>query len=303
MRQERRWRCCSMRSTSAMKQAMKIEGSEKSRDQFRAVFLRHLKTCHIDANEKLLVIGGSWQDAELLICAGFKDITLSNFQLEVEEDAHSNLSAKVKLLAIDAEQVDLPDGSFDCVFAHEVLHHCRSPHRALCEMLRVARKHAVMLEPNASFSMRALTRAGFSFPYEIFSVVYHEHESGGVRDSCIPNFIYRWSANELRKTASSYLAEYEFLTHTYPYWDFNVGEEELSMRKETRIHSITSVVGAKAFLAVLRAFQIVLNAIPVLRRQGNKFFGCIEKTGRLRPWLTAQDDKIRFNLRSLPEGE
>ena len=292
-----------MRSTSAMKQAMKTEGSEKSRDEFRTVFLRHLKTCHIDANEKLLVIGGSWQDAELLICAGFKDITLSNFQLEVEEDAHSNLSAKVKLLAIDAEQVDLPDGSFDCVFAHEVLHHCRSPHRALCEMLRVARKHAVMLEPNDSFSMRLLTRAGFSFPYEIFSVVYHTRESGGVRDSCIPNFIYRWSANELRKTASSYLAEYEFLTHTYPYWDFNVGEEELSMRKETRIHTITSVVGAKPFLAVLRAIQIVLNAIPILRRQGNKFFGCIEKTGRLRPWLTAGDDKIRFNLRSLPQGK
>jgi ubiquinone/menaquinone biosynthesis C-methylase UbiE len=285
-----------------MKQAMKIEGSEKSRDQFRAVFLRHLKTCHIDPNEKLLVIGGSWQDAEFLISAGFKDITLSNFQLEVEEDAHSNLSAKVKLLAIDAEQVDLPDGSFDCVFAHEVLHHCRSPHRALCEMLRVARKHAVLLEPNDSFSMRLLTRAGFSFPYEIFSVVYHTSESGGVRDSCIPNFIYRWSANELRKTASSYLAEYEFLTHTYPYWDFNVGEEELSMRKETRIQAITSVVGAKAFLAVLRAFQIVLNAIPILRRQGNKFFGCIEKTGSLRPWLTAGDDQIRFNLRSLPEG-
>jgi ubiquinone/menaquinone biosynthesis C-methylase UbiE len=292
-----------MKSTSAMKQAMKIDGSEKSRDQFRAVFLRHLKTCHIDTNEKLLVIGGSWQDAELLVSAGFEDITLSNFQLEVEEPAHSNLSCKVKLLAIDAEQVDLPDGSFDCVFAHEVLHHCRSPHRALCEMLRVARKHAVMLEPNDSFSMRLLTRAGFSFPYEIFSVVYHQRESGGVRDSCIPNFIYRWSANELRKTASSYLAEYEFLTHSYPYWDFNVDEEELSTRKETRIHTITSVVGAKTFLAVLRAFQIVLNAIPILRRQGNKFFGCIEKTGRLRPWLIAGDDKIRFNLRSLPEGK
>jgi SAM-dependent methyltransferase len=303
MEQARKGPRCSMRSTSAMKQAMKIEGSEKRRDQFRAVFLRHLKTCHMDTNEKLLVIGGSWQDAELLMGAGFENITVSNFQIEPEEDAYSNLGAKVKRLAIDAEQMDLPDGSFDCVFAHEVLHHCRSPHRTLCEMLRVARKHVVVLEPNDSFSMRVLTWAGFSFPFEIFSVVYHGYEGGGVRDSCIPNFIYRWNANELRKTVSSYLAEYEFLTHTYPYWDFNVGEGELSMRKETRIRAITSVVGAKTFLAVLRAFQIVLNAIPILRRQGNKFFGCIEKTGRLRPWLTAQDDKIRFNLRSLPEGE
>ena len=155
-----------------MKQTMKIDGSEKRRDQFLAVFLRHLKTCHIDFNEKLLVLGGSWQDAKLLVCAGFKDITLSNLHLELEEGAHSTLSVEVKLSAIDAEQVDLPDGSFDCVFAHEVLHHCRSPHRTLREMLRVARKHVVALEPNDSFLMRVLTWAGFSFPYEIFSVVY-----------------------------------------------------------------------------------------------------------------------------------
>src|SRR5207248_1904101 len=185
-------------------QEVRTTGSEKSRDQFLAVLLRHLKTCHIDTNEKLLVMGGSRQDVELLKCAGFNDVTLSNFQSELaEEEAHTKLSAKVKLLAIDAEQVDLPDGSFDCVFANEVLHHCRSPHRALCEMLRVARKHVVLLEPNDSFSMRALMWSGFSFPYEIFSVVYHRCEAGGVRDSCVPNFIYRWNANEVRKTVSS----------------------------------------------------------------------------------------------------
>jgi len=292
-----------MRSTSATKQPRKIEGSGKRRDQFLAVFLRHLKICHLDTNEKLLVIGGSWQDAELLISAGFNDITLSNFQLELGEDARSNLRVKVKVLAIDAEQVDFPDDSFDCIFAHEVLHHCRSPHAALCEMLRVARKHVVVLEPNDSVLMRLLTRAGFSFPYEIFSVVYHGCESGGVRDSCIPNFIYRWSVNELRKTVSSYLAEYDFRAHAYPYWDFNVDEQELSMRKETRIGAITSVLGAKTFLAVLRTFQIVLNGVPILRRQGNKFFCCIEKTADLRPWLTRVDGKIKFNLRSLPEPE
>jgi len=284
-----------MRSTSVEQQEVNTRDSGKSRDQFLAVFLHHLKACHIDTNEKLLVVGGSWQDVELLICAGFKDITLSNFRSELAKDAHSNLSAKVKLLTIDAEQIDLPGGSFDCVFAHEVLHHCRSPHRALCEMLRVARKHVVLLEPNDSLSMRVLTWAGFSFPYEIFSVVYHGYEAGGVRDSCVPNFIYRWNANEVRKTVSSYLAEHASLVHAYPYWDFNVDEKELSMRKETRIHAVTSIIGAKSFLVVLRALQIVLNGIPVLRRQGNKFFCCVEKTGELRPWLTAGDGKIGFN--------
>src|SRR5437879_890178 len=268
-----------MRSTSVTKQGVRTAGSGKRRDQFLAVFLHHLRVCHIDTNERLLIIGGTWEDAEFLICAGFNDITLSNFQLEPEEEAHSNLGAKVKLLAIDAEHIDLPDGSFDCVFVHEVLHHCRSPHRALCEMLRVANKHVVLLEPNDSLSMRVLTHTGFSFPYEIFSVVYHGCEAGGVRDSCVPNFIYRWNANEVRKTVSSFLAEHVFVVHTYPYWDFNVDEKELSMRKETRIHAITSIMGAKTFLVVLRTLQKALNAIPVLRSQGNKFFCCVEKTG------------------------
>jgi SAM-dependent methyltransferase len=228
-----------------MEQAVKTVGSEKRRDQFLAVLLRHLKTCHIDTKGKLLVMGGSRQDVELLIFAGFNDITLSNLNPELEERPRTNPGVKLKLLAIDAEQIGLPDGSFDCVFAHEVLHHCRSLHGALCEMLRVARKHVALLEPNDSFSMRVLTWAGFSFSYEIFSVVHHGHEAGGVRNSCIPNFIYRWSANELRKTVSSYLAEYEFLVYAHPYWDFNVDDKELSMRKETRIHAITSVMGAK----------------------------------------------------------
>lgn len=274
---------------------VKTAGSEKKRDQFLAVLRQHLKSCKIDTNEKLLVIGGSWQDAELLLCAGFKNVTLSNFRPEIEECAHPGLRDKVSLQAIDAEQIDLQDGSFDFVFAHEVLHHCRSPHRALCEMLRVARKHVVLLEPNDSFAMRVLTRAGFSFPYEIFSVVYHECEAGGVRDSCVPNFIYRWNTNELRKTVSSYLAEYKFVVHAYPYWDFNVDEKELSGRKETRIDRITSITGATTFLAVLRAAQAVLNLIRILRRQGNKFFCCIEKTNELWPWLTAGANKVTFN--------
>ena len=272
---------------------VKTSGSDKNRDQFLVVLRRHFKSCKIESNEKVLVIGGSWQDAELLLRAGFKNITISSFNPEFDE--YVSLQEKVKLLSIDAEQIDLQDGSFDCVFAHEVLHHCRSPHRALCEMLRVASKHVVLLEPNDSFAMRVLTWAGFSFPYEVFSVVYHECETGGVRDSCVPNFIYRWNANELYKTVSSYLAEYKFVVHAYPYWDFNIDDEDLSRRTETRISAITSVIGAKRFLAVLRATQVVLNLIPVVRSQGNKFFCCIEKSGRLRPWLTAGPAGIAFN--------
>ena len=280
----------------AAKQSAKTAGSDKRRDQFLAVLLDHLKMCHIDTEEKTLVIGGTWEDVELLTVAGFKDITLSNLKAELEEGELRNAGFTVERLAVDAEQADSPDSSFDCVFVHEVLHHCRSPHRGLCEMLRLARKHVVLLEPNDSLFMRALTLIGFSFPYEIFSVVHHGHEAGGVRNSCVPNFIYRWSGHEVYKTVSSYLAEYTFRVHAYPHWDFNVSAEHLSMRKETNIRWITSLMGPRAFLAFLRVLQAVLNLVPILRRQGNKFFCCIEKTGQLRPWLTTGGDgKIAFS--------
>lgn len=291
-----------MTPSSIRKQEVRAAGSQKSRDKFLDVFLRHLKTCHIDTGENPLVIGGTWQDVQLLTSAGFKDITLSNFRSGFEENANSDLDLKVKLLEIDAERIDSFDASFDLIFAHEVLHHCRSPHSALCEMLRVARKHVVLLEPNGSFMMRALAWMGLSFPYEIFSVVGHGYEAGGVRDSCVPNFIYRWTASEVRKTVSSYLAEYLFMVHPYPYWDFNVDAEELSKRKETRIQAITAVIKPETLLAVLRALQTVLNRVPILRRQGNKFFCCIEKTQELRPWLAAQDGKIMFNSDFCPRA-
>ena len=280
---------------TATSQPLKTAGSEKRRDQFLAILRQRLRTCRIDTKERVLVVGGSWQDAEVLFCAGFKDITLSNFTSDLEGNELSSPSMNVSRLTLDAEQIELGDASYDCVLAHEVLHHCRSPHRALCEMLRVARKHVVLLEPNDSFSMRALMWSGFSFPYEIFSVVYHRCEAGGVRDSCVPNFIYRWNANEVRKTVSSYLAEYVFRMHAYPHWDFNLNAEQLSMRKETKIRAITSVIGTETFLFALRAAQNALNAIPVLRKQGNKFFCCIEKTGELWPWLTSEEGKIAFD--------
>jgi SAM-dependent methyltransferase len=276
---------------------IKSAGSGKKRDQFLAVLRRHLKTCHIDTSEKVLVIGGSWQDAEVLHCAGFQDITLSNVRPELEEDKPPGLCLKVRRLTLDAERIELEDGSFDCVVAHEVLHHCRSPHKALCEMLRVAGKHILLLEPNDSFMMRVLSWSGVSFPYEIFSVAYHGYEAGGVRDSCVPNFIYRWNANEVRKTVSSYLAEYMFHVHPHPHWDFNENAVQLSMRKETTIPAIISVIGAKTFLALLRVAQNTFNAIPILRKQGNKFFCCVEKTSELRPWLTSNDGKVAFDSR------
>lgn len=49
---------------------------------------------------------------------------------------------------MDAARMDFADNSFDVVFCHETLHHAENPQAILREMHRVARRDAVIIEPN-----------------------------------------------------------------------------------------------------------------------------------------------------------
>ena len=266
----------------------------RPRTQFLRVLASAVKAFGMSLDERMLIVGGSAEDEQTLRQAGFKDIVNSNLPTDMERMAGSE-SEREQHLALDAEQIELPADSFDLVFASEVLHHCSSPHRALCEMLRVSRRYVVFMEPNDSLAMNALVRMKFSFPYELSAVIDHDYRAGGLRDSQIPNFIYRWNRHEVFKTVSAYIPERIFSVRAYPYWDFRVTKEDLDLRKGTRIGSITSVMGANNFISLLQTAQILLNWIPPLRGQGNKFFCCIEKNHGLKPWMAREGEEIVFN--------
>lgn len=270
-------------------------GDLELRDKFLAVLRSQIGSLHIPLDQKVLIVGGSSDDEDVLRRAGFNQVVNSNLPSDVGRMGDYESSSDSSHCALDVEQMDLPDESFDLVFAHAVLHHCRSPHRALCEMLRVSRRFVVFLEPNDSLVMSLLVRLKFSFPYELPAVIDHNYRSGGVRDSQVPNFIYRWNLSEVCKTVSSYMPERVFSVHAYPYWDFSVSEDALARRRETRIASITALVGAGNFISALQLARAVLNRITLLREQGNKFFCCVEKGDALRPWLARDGNEIVFN--------
>jgi SAM-dependent methyltransferase len=272
--------------------------SGKDRSTFADVFGRHMAPCGIDPAESVLVVGGSAEDARMMVGLGFSDLTVTNLAPSVPtwEDLPG-----VKLEAADAEDIPLPDRSFDMVFVHESLHHCRSPHRALCEMARVARRHVVMLEPNESRLMSALTRLGLSSPYETAVVLDYRGERGGVNDSHVPNYLYRWTGREVDKTVSAYLAERQVRVVAEPYWDFNAEERDLGLRQDTYVGAISRVVGPARLLGSLRRWQRVLNRVGVLRRQGNKFFACVTILDGFKPWLVAEGEGTAFNLSWRPE--
>lgn len=267
----------------------------KNRNRFEKTLRDCLHSMGFDLLSDVLVVGGSAEDGRTLRRIGFTRITLSNL-LDPRPSEQADLDdVGMRAVRVDAEAMDLADNSYDLVLAHEVLHHCRSPHKALLEMLRVSRRHVILLEPNNSLVMRLLLKLRFSFPYELPAVIASGFQTGGVRDSSIPNHIYRWNPVEVYQTTASYLAESEFDLYTQKYWDFNVDEVELRRRSETRIGMVTKILSPRALLAGLHCFQAIANHIPGLGRQGNKFFGCIRKRSELKPWLIRRGDEIKFN--------
>src|SRR6185312_11864815 len=78
--------------------------------------------------DSLLIVGSEEDDLELAREVGFVNIT------------QSNLEGFKGVLAIDAENISLPDDSYDVVLTHAVLHHCQSPHKAVLECIRISRK-------------------------------------------------------------------------------------------------------------------------------------------------------------------
>lgn len=246
----------------------------KDRSCLLAVIRHYLETCEVDVSQPVLVIGGGEEDQGILSACGFKEIVLSN----IGGDG----------MCLDAENMSLPDDSYPMIFAHAVLHHCRSPQKALGEMARVSQKHVFFMEPNDSYALRLLVRLGLSFPYELAAVAAHEYASGGMRDGPVPNYIYRWSRHEVEKSVFAYHPDREFRIFGYPYWDFFVNEYELLNRKETHVAELARKIGPRNFIAMLHKGQKLLNLFPALRVQGNKFFCAITK-GNLHHWIEKRD--------------
>ncbi len=254
----------------------------KDKSCMLSVIRHHIDSCGVDKSQPVLVVGGGQEDVEILSACGFERIVISNL------DADG--------MALDAENIALPDDSYPVIFAHAVLHHCRSPQKAVGEMARVCQKHVFFLEPNDSWALRALVRLGFSFPYELAAVAANGYTCGGVRNGPIPNFIYRWTSREVIKSLCSYLPERQFEVRAHPYWDFYVNEYELLARKESRVAALAEKLGPRNFVTLLRLGQKCLNLLPLSRMEGNKFFCAISKQG-LQPWIDARDGNYQLKKR------
>jgi SAM-dependent methyltransferase len=135
----------------------------------------------------VVVVGGGELDRLVLADNGFGDVTLSNL-----DPAQGHVE--------DAEALSYPDGTFDFGIVSAALHHCRSPHKALLELYRVSGVGVLALEARDSALMRLAVRLKIAEEFELTVVAMQDFSSGGVRNSAVPNYVYRWTEREVEKT-------------------------------------------------------------------------------------------------------
>ncbi len=230
---------------------------------------------------ELLVVCGSDQDRDVLRHLGFTRATISNIEPDVTED----LVAPYVWSLQDAEALSFPDAAFDFVVAHEGLHHCHSPHRAMLEMYRVARRGILVFEPRDTALVRLGVRLDFGQQYEVAAVAGNRMTSGGVDNSAIPNFVYRWSEREVEKTIRAW--EPRGVPRIRYFYSLRV--------PHGRIEAMKNRWAAGTLRALLPLVRLFTRLFP---RQCNCFAWHIEKIQLprdLHPWLEVTDGKLVFS--------
>lgn len=232
----------------------------------------------LDRSMRVLVVCAAEDDRDALQECGFRRVVISNLDRGV--GVHS--SAPYEFSHQDAESLEFSEGEFDICIAHSGLHHCRSPHQGLLEMYRVARVAAIGFEPLDNFITRLSQQWGFGERYEVGSVAGHAFEKGGVRDTAIPNHVYRWTEREIEKTIRSFAPvarpRFHYFYRTRINW--------------IRMRSIRNPLKRLAFRV---AAGLALSASRILPRESNNFAFCVVKPqipDELFPWLRQESGQL-----------
>jgi SAM-dependent methyltransferase len=156
---------------------------------------------------RILVVGAGKTDVQLF--KNYKNVIFSNISKKTE------LNKIIKKILMQ----DLPysDQEFDYVVTHASIHHCSKPHLAVLEMLRVAKIGVIFIESRDCLITRLSCKIGLSEEYE-FSAV--NNNTGGVDDTGVPNFVYRWTEREVFKLLNSYKPLNKYKTYFDYDYDF-----------------------------------------------------------------------------------
>jgi SAM-dependent methyltransferase len=238
-------------------------------------YFETLQTIRIPKDASILVVCGGELDREVLLSQGFGWVTISNLDERLRGDEFAPFSWSFQ----DAEDLSFADETFDYVMVHAGLHHCASPHRALLEMYRVARRGILGFEARDSLLMKTAKALNKVPSYEAAAVRSNEYRWGGVRNSCVPNYIYRWTEDEVRKTVASYAPHAPHRIEFF--YGLQLPPGRLPFQSSRFLRLIPSMIELTA-MAVAKT----------LKKQGNLFAFFVEKPEKsvLFPWLQSRTE-------------
>ncbi len=236
-----------------------------------------------DKNATILVCGGGILDKTVLEKSNFKNVTISNLDKRIEKEKFSPFKWSFQ----NAESLTFGKNAFDYVITHAAIHHSSSPHRYITEMFRVAKKGILVIESRDSILMQILEKFKICQTYEHRAVFGHKGKFGGVNNTHIPNYIYRWTEREIEKTITSYSPAL-INKFSYRYGNAFASIDELNKPSKLLFFLI------KLMMPLYHCF------VFFFPKQQNLFAVLVEKgqsPDNLQPWLIEQNNKIEFNLK------
>jgi SAM-dependent methyltransferase len=218
------------------------------RDRRLSIALAMLRAHMPDPYESLsalVVCGGVGGEGTFLARQGFGEVTVSDFS-DAALAICQERDPRLRTIRLDAEAVELADGSFDVVLVQDGLHHLTRPTLGLSEMLRVARRAVIVIEPHSGITGR------------IFGTTWEEEEGA-------TNYVFRWNKHLLREVTYSYLVNPDVVVCAKRIWDHG-----------GVMARMTSVVKPRRFaVGVARGSYGILNTVA--RPLGNMFVAVVVK--------------------------
>lgn len=181
---------------------------------------RHLRMvdfagCFKNSEDTWLTVGDAYgHDAHMLTKMGIHKVIASN--LETSNLRNGQLAGAVgEFRQINAEQIALEDDSVDYVMCKEALHHMPRPMMAIYEMVRVARKGVVFIEPQDKLIDWPLGKNSVTYRERVAADAVGEKVSFKMQSTDVEisnnyidwwedgpfNYVYTLSNREIRKIA------------------------------------------------------------------------------------------------------
>lgn len=234
-----------------------------------------------DKKATILIIGGGEADYKVFRSLGFENVVISNLDSRLKGDEFSPYQWNFQ----KAEELSYDDAQFDYVVVHAALHHCESPHKALLEMYRVAKIGLIAFESRDSLLMKLLVWMNVTSDYEQLSVYYADCKFGGINNTDIPNYVYRWTEREVEKTISTYAP---YARHIFQYQYGSDVPAGVAFEKKNQVKKII-------ISAIKPLYSLFVMLFP---RQQNLFAFSVSKPSipdDLHDWLKADGESIKFN--------